>query len=168
MRDLAAFGIAFSAMQEHECFVQMNDVSNSPDAFLMVKVNEDTNEIAPVELTIYARSKVGLPDKSLLEKLTEKHGKFQKLPIGYFLLIHLGIGLEIDYDEIHQKLREISPNFFVFSIQEISNHPDTIARVVSYYPKLDVLDINIGAICDKLSKGSQFGVVFTKRGCPPK
>src|SRR5436190_12963149 len=70
IRDIAVFGLAFYSMQEHKCFVQMNDLSDSPDAFLMRPVSEETYETAPIEITFYGRSKIGLPKKSLLEKLS--------------------------------------------------------------------------------------------------
>lgn len=51
LRDLAVLGLSFHAMQEHPCFVQMNILDDSPDAFLMTHVSEETSEIAPVEIT---------------------------------------------------------------------------------------------------------------------
>lgn len=168
IRDLAVFGLAFYAMQEHRCFVQMNNLSDSPDAFLMRPVSDETNEIAPIEITFYGRSKIGPPQKQLEDKLSEPGGKFQKLPQGYWLLIHIGKDLTVDHQAIANKLSEMNAEFNVFSVQEISNYPDTIARVVSYNPKLEGYDINIGAICHKLSKTDIPGTLTVERGRPPK
>ena len=168
LRDLAVFGLAFYTMQEHPCFVQMNTLDDSPDAFLMRPISDETQETAPIEITFYGRNKLGLPEKSLEEKLSEKGGKFQKLPQGYWLLIHIGKGLEIDHQAITDKVLSLSAKFNVFSVQEVSNHPDTIARVVAYNPKLETYDINIGAVCHKLSKTKIPGTLTVKRGRKPK
>ena len=168
LRDLAVFGLAFYTMQEHQCFVQMNDINDSPDAFLMRPVSEETHEIAPIEITFYGRNKIGLPKKSLLDKLSEPGGKFQKLPNGYWLLVHIGKGLAVDHQAIAAKLSVINANFNVFSVQEVSDYPDTIARVVSYNPKLEAYDINIGGVSHKLSETDIPGTVTVERGRKPK
>lgn len=166
IRDLAIFGLAFYSMQEHSCFVQMNNIEDSPDAFLMRPVSEDTQEIAPIEMTFYGKNKVGLPDKSLEEKLSEVGGKFY-LPAKYWILIHLGMDLDVNHDAVSAKLLSMNPELRAFSIQEISRHPDTIARVVSYAPKLEAYDINIGAICNKLSQTDLPGTLTVKKGKKP-
>ncbi|MCB9801596.1 MAG: hypothetical protein H6774_00750 [Pseudomonadales bacterium] len=150
-------------MQEHSSFVQMNNIDDSPDAFLMRPVSEDTQEIAPIEMTFYGKNKVGLPNKSLEEKLSEVGGKFY-LPAKYLILIHLGMDLDVNHNAVSAKLLSMNPELRAFSIQEISRHPDTIARVVSYAPKLEAYDINIGAICHELSRTNIPGNVIVKRG----
>lgn len=167
IRDLAIFGLAFYTMQEHPCFVQMNAIDDSPDAFLMRPVSAETQEIAPIEMTFYGRNRLGVPEKSLLEKLSERGGKFQ-LPSNYWILIHIGKGLEVDHQAITDKLLVLDTELKAFSVQEVSNHPDTIARVVSYSPKLEGYDVNIGAICDKLSKTKIPGTLTVEKGRPPK
>lgn len=167
LRDLAVFGLAFYTMQEHPCFVQMNNVDDSPDAFLMRPVSEDTQEIAPIEMTFYGRNRLGIPEKSLVDKLSEKGGKFQ-LPEGYWILIHIGKDLETNHQAITDKLLTLKNDLKAFSVQEISNHPDTIARVVSYSPKLEGYDINIGALCHKLSQTKIPGTLTAYKGKPPK
>ena len=154
-------------MQEHNCFVQMNTISDSPDAFLMRPVSGDTYEIAPIEITFYGRSRIGLPQKSLEEKLSEPQGKFQKLPQGYWLLIHLGKGINIDHQAITNRLFSLNAKFNVFSVQAISKHPDTIARFVSYNPRIEAYDVNIGGICHKLSLTDIPGKLTVKRGRAP-
>jgi len=168
LRDLAVFGLSFYTMQEYPCFVQMNTLSDSPDAFLMRPVSDETYETAPIEITFYGRSKVGLPKKSLRERLSEPGGKFQKLPQGYWLLIHIGKDLNIDHQAITNKLLALNAGFNVFSVQEVSNHPDTIARFVAYNPKLEAYDVNIGEICHKLSQTNIPGTLTVKKGRPPK
>ena len=168
LRDLAIFGLAFYTMQECPCFVQMNALSDSPDAFLTRVVSEDTYETAPVEITFYGRNRIGLSEKSLEDKLSEVGGKFYKLPNGYWLLIHIGKNLQVNHQAIADKLSAIKAKFNVFSIQEISNHPDTVARFVAYNPKLEAYDINIGTICHKLSKTKIPGTLTINKGKPPK
>jgi hypothetical protein len=167
IRDLAIFGLAFYTMQEHPCFVQMNAIDDSPDAFLMRPVSTETQEIAPIEITFYGRNRLGVPEKSLVEKLSERGGKFQ-LPSDYWILIHIGKGLRVDHQAITNKLLALDTELKAFSVQEISNHPDTIARVVSYSPKLEGFDVNIGAICHKLSKTKIPGTLTAEKGRPPK
>jgi len=167
LRDLAIFGLAFYTMQEHKCFVQMNTISDSPDAFLMRPVSGNTYEAAPIEITFYGRNRVGLPKKLLVDKLSEPKGKFYKLPEGYWLLIHLGKNLKVNYQAITDKLLSMDAKFNVFSIQEISNHPDTVARFVAYSPKLEAFDVNVGGICNKLSQTKIPGTLTIKRGKPP-
>lgn len=167
LRSLSIFGLGFYTMQEHPCFVQMNDLSDSPDAFLMRHISEETTEIAPIEITFYGGSRVGLPNKSLEEKLSEQGGKFQKLPKGYWLLVHIGRGFDVDHQAIAKELSQRHADFNVFSIQETSSHPDTIARFVAYNPKLEGYDINIGGVCHKLSQSDIYGTVTTKKGRKP-
>ncbi len=168
LRDLAVLGLSFHAMQEYPCFVQMNTLDDSPDAFLMRRVSQEGNEIAPVEITFYGRNKVGTPTKPLLEKLSQPGDKFDKLPPGYWLLVHVGSGLDIDYQAISSHLIARKAQFGMFSIQEVSGHPDTIARVVRYNPELEAHDINIGEISYNLSKSKGRGIVTVMRGRVPK
>lgn len=167
LRDLATFGLSFYTMQEYPCFVQMNTLSDSPDAFLARLVSSDTYETAPIEITFYGRNRLGLPKKSLENKLSKPGGKFQKLPEGYWLLIHLGKNLKVDHQAITNKLLSMSAKFNVFSIQEILNHPDTIARFVAYNPRLEAYDINIGEVCHKLSQTDIAGTLTINKGKAP-
>jgi len=169
LRDLAIFGLASFTMQERPCFVQMNALSDSPDAFLTRIVSEDTQEIVPVEITFYGRNRLGLSEKSLEDKLSEVGGKFYKLPNGYWLLVHIGKNLQVNHQAITDKLLSMSAKFNVFSIQEISNHPDTVARFVVYNPKLEAFDVNVGGICYQLSQTRIPGTLtIKKRGRHPK
>ena len=151
-------------------FVQMNDRDSSPDAFIMRVSSDDPtiNEIGPVEITFYGRSRVGLPKQSLADKLSGKGGKFWKLPPQYCLLIHIGRGLQVNHKEVAGRLSKISIDFQVFSIQEISDYPDTIARLVSYRPEYTSKDIDIGEACYKLQKSGIPGIITQVRGRPPK
>ncbi|HBB03945.1 TPA: hypothetical protein DCZ39_03520 [Patescibacteria group bacterium] len=167
LRDLAILGLSFYTMQEYSCFVQMNRLTPSPDAFLARIVSEDTYEIAPIEITFYGRSRIGLPKKSLVEKLSELGGKFQKLPNGYWLLIHIGKDLDVDHRAIRSKLLSLNAKFNAFSIQEISNHPDTISSFVAYTTQLEFYDINVGEICDKLSQTKIPRTLTIKKGRAP-
>lgn len=168
LRDIAVFGLSFYTMQEHPCFVQMNTLDTSPDAFLARVVSDDTYETAPIEITFYGRNKLGVPEKSLEDKLSQVGGKFYKLPKGYWLLVHIGKGLEVNHQAIADKLSQTKAGFNVFSIQEVSNYPDTIARFVAYNPKLEAYNVNIGAICHKLSQTKIPGELTIKKGKPPK
>jgi len=167
LRGLSIFGLCFYTMNAHPCFVQMNNLSDSPDAFLARPVSKDTNEIAPIEITFYGRSRIGLPEKKLEEKLSELGGKFYKLPEGYWLLIHIGKNLEVNHQAIRDKLLAINAKFDVFSVQEVSDHPDTIARFIVYNPKLDAYDVNIGGVCHKLAKTKIPGILTIEKGKAP-
>ena len=167
LRGLSIFGLSFYTMQEHSCFVQLNDLSDSPDAFLTRVVSEDTYETAPIEITFYGRSRVGMPKVSLLEKLSDKKGKFYKLPEGYWLLIHLGRGVKVDHQEISDKLLSMNAKFNAFLIQEVATHPDTVARFVAYTPKFEAYDVNVGGVAYKLSKTKIPGNLTIEKGKPP-
>ena len=170
LRDLAIFGMCLYESHGTPFFVQMNSIDSSPDAFVM-RVSPDeptTNEIGPIEMTFYGRSRLGLPKQSLMEKLSEKGGKFWKLPPQYCLLIHIGRGLQVKNEEVVSYLSKVNANFQVFSIQEVSNYPDTIARVISYRPEYVSRDINVGEVCYKLKKSNILGAVTQIRGRPPE
>jgi len=92
LRDLAVFGLSLYAFGGKPYFVQMNTQDTSQDAFIMQQssIDELTADIGPVELTYYGNNRNGKPKETLLERLTAKGGKFQKLPEGYSLVIHIG------------------------------------------------------------------------------
>lgn len=172
LKSLAVFGLCSYEMSGTPFFVQMNYKDSSPDTFIMrVSPDDPTiNEIGPVEITFYGRSRVGLPKQSLADKLSEKGGKFWKLPSRYCLLVHIGKGLQVDHEEVVSRLSEVDIDFQVFSIQEISDYPDTIARLVSYRPEYasESKDINIGEACYKLQKSGIPGIITQVRGRSPK
>lgn len=164
LRDIAVFGLAFYTMQNHPCFVQMNTLSDSPDAFLTRVISENTHETVPIEITFYGRSRIGLPKKPLDEKLSQIGEKFYKLPEDYWLLVHIGKDLIVDHQALTDKLLTKKAKFNIFSVQEISNHPDTIMRFIAYNPKLEAYDINIGGICNKLAQTKIPNILTIKRG----
>ena len=79
-------------------------------------------------------------------------------------MVHIGKGLEVNHQAIAGKLSAIKARFNVFSVQEVSNHPDTIARFVAYNPKLEAYDVNIGALCHKISKTKIPGTLTINKG----
>lgn len=161
-RDIAIFGACIYEMTGQPTFVQMNDKSTSPDAFLLQKseTDETTNNVAAVEITFYGQNKLGVPEESLADRLSKKGGKFQeKLPPNYWLLIHIGKGLEPNHLEVTERLNEMNAQFSVFSIQEVSSHPDTILRFVIYNPACKTKDINIGKVFYDFSKSNIPGEV---------
>lgn len=169
-RDLAIFGLCLYQLFRTTFFVQMNNLSASPDAFVMRAQPENplTHEIAPVEITFYGRNKLNFPDESLFARLTKTNGKFRKLPPGYWLLIHIGLRYEEDLRPILNFLQNNNSLFFVFSIQEVENNSgNTVARFVSYQPRLEIVDIDIGEAADLLKHSSAHGTVIQKRGYPP-
>jgi hypothetical protein len=170
-RDIAIFGACMYEMTGQSTFVQMNSKSDSPDAFLLQQSETDktTHNVAPVEITFYGRNKIGPPDESLADRLAKVGGKFQaKLPPGYWLLVHIGISLAPDHLEVSRRLKEMDAQFGVFSIQEISNYPDTILKFVAYNPDCKTKDINIGEIFYNLSKSNIPGTATQIKGFPPK
>lgn len=156
LRDLAVFGLSLYVFGGKPFFVQMNSKDASPDAFIMQEssTHELTADIGPVELTYYGPNRNGKPQQTLLERLTAKGGKFQKLPEGYALVIHIGPNENVDHQTITDHLTSVGAKFHVFSIQEVSSHPDTISRLVVYSPECKYIDVNIGEVCDKLSKST--------------
>lgn len=170
-RDVAIFGACIYDLTGQPTFVQMNDKSDSPDAFLLQQsaTDETTNNIAPVEITFYGGNKVGGPDESLADRLAREGGKFrEKLPPGYWLLVHIGTGLQVDHSEVARRLQEINAQFGVFSIQEVVSYPDTILRFVTYNPGAETKDINIGEVFHGFSSSNVPGEVTQVRGFPPK
>lgn len=168
LRDIAVFGTAMYDLYGTPFWVQLNTQNDSPDAFVMRPSpdNESEADIGAVELTFYGRSKLGLPKKTLAEKLSEPRGKFSKLPDQYCLVVLIGRGLEVDHLAVTAKMKEIDAKFQVFSIQEVSTHPDTIVRFVVYSPNCMTKDINIGELWDRLRKDKVYGTLTQKRGNP--
>jgi hypothetical protein len=170
LRGLSIFGLCLYELYKTPFFVQMNRRDSSPDAFVM-RVSPDnptTSEIGQVEITFYGRSKVGLPEESLAHRLNAKGGKIWKLPLNYCLLIHIGRDLQVNHEEVYDCLNKAKTDFQAFSIQEISNYPDTIARVCIYRPKYISKDINLGEVCHKLKESNILHIVTAIRGKQPK
>lgn len=172
-RDIAIFGACIYDLTGQPTFVQMNDKSDSPDAFLLQKseTDETTNNIAPVEITFYGGNKLGIPDESLADRLAKEGGKFrEKLPPNYWLLVHIGEGLNVDHLEVARCLQEMDAQFGVFSIQEIpkNNLGDTMLRFVKYNPECVTKDINIGEVFHGFSGSEIPGEVTQVWGSPPK
>ncbi len=170
LKSLAIFGLHLYEMSGTPFFVQMNSKDSSPDAFIMrASPNDSTiNEIGPVEITFYGRNKIGLPKQSFTDKLSAKKGKFWKLPSIYCLLIHIGRDLHVNHEELFSCLAKVNINFQVFSIQEISDYPDTISRIISYRPEYKTKDVNIGKVCYELQKSDIYGIATQIRGRSPK
>lgn len=170
-KDISIFGACIYDLTDQPTFVQMNDKSDSPDAFLLQQsaTDETTNNLAPVEITFYGGNKRGLPNESLADRLAKKGGKFrEKLPPGYWLLVSIGTGLNVDHLEVSRCLQEMNAQFGVFSIQEVANYPDTILRFVTYNPECKSKDINIGEVFHSFSGSNILGEVTQVRGFPPK
>jgi hypothetical protein len=170
-RDIAVFGACIYKLTGEPTFVQMNNKSDSPDAFILQQstTDETTANIAPVEITFYGGNKLGAPTESLVDRLSKAGGKFQeKLPPDYWLLVHIGVGLTVDHQAVTDRLLEMKANFGVFSIQEVSNSPDTILRFVVYNPECRTIDVNIGEVFHDLSESNIVGTLTQARGMPPK
>jgi len=172
-RDIAIFGACIYDLTGQPTFVQMNDKSDSPDAFLLQKseADETANNVAPVEITFYGGNKLGIPDESLADRLSKEGGKFrEKLPPDYWLLVHIGAGLNVDHLEVAHRLKEINAQFGVFSIQEIPKNAlgDSMLRFVKYNPECVAKDINIGEVFHSFNGSEIPGEVTQVRGYPPK
>lgn len=168
LRDIAIFGTVMYDVYDTPFWVQLNTKNDSPDAFIMrpSPVNDGEADIGAVELTFYGRNKLGLPTKTLAEKLSEPKGKFSKLPDQYCLVVLIGKGLEIDHLAVTSKMKEIGAKFQVFSLQEASDYPDTVVRFVVYSPECMTKDVNVGELWDKLRKNKVYGTLTQKRGNP--
>lgn len=168
LRDIAVFASAMYDVYGTPFWVQLNTKNDSPDAFVMRPSPDVVGDadIGAVELTFYGRNRLGLPKMSLADKLSEPKGKFSKLPDQYCLVVLIGKGLDVDHPAVTNKMKEMNAKFQVFSIQEISNAPDTNIRFVDYCPVYRTKDINIGKAWDKLRKDKVFGTLTQKRGNP--
>ena len=85
---------------------------------------------------------------------------------GHFGFSESGKGLEIDHLAVTEKMKAINAKFQVFSIQEVTNSPDTTIRFVAYSPICKSKVINIGEVWYRLRKDKVFGTLTQKRGIP--
>lgn len=117
--------------------------------------------IFPVEITTFS----GASSETLLEQLKRTKIKpgIHALSKEDLLLVNLGVGLDVDYEPIRDYLNENKTPFAVWTIQEISKHPDTIARVVSINPELREIVVNVGEAADSLGKLKIGDVLRTSR-----
>lgn len=137
-----------------------------PDAYIARLPNEHgTLEVGTVEITTYFRRDGKLPKKTLLDqlKLTKTFEGYHKYGEHDVVLVHIGIGIEIDSEEIWQYLTRIKAPYQLWLIQEVSNHPDTIAELTMCYPHRDKQRINIGKVAyEQKSKGISSGTLVAR------
>lgn len=135
-----------------------------PDAILM-QPSIDTygdRDITQLEITRY----IGSPRESLLQQLI-RSGKtpkgWHKYNENYIMVVNVGIGLAVDYPEITDYLNKNNTPFPVWTVQEISSHPDTIAKVTIVNPEIYEMTINIGEAAYLFNKLKLPGVIVSKR-----
>jgi len=140
-----------------------------PDVILMQpsKLIKGQLDITLVEVTSYIKR----PKESLLDQLKRSKIKpgIPYLSENYILVINVGIGLEIDYEPWRDYLNE-NKNLFpypIWTFQQISNYPDTIARVVIVNPKIITMDVNIGESAFLWKKSKMPDVLNTRRVANP-
>lgn len=117
-----------------------------PDVILMQPsaVKKGQLDITLIEITTY----IGRQKESLLEQLKRKKIKpgISSFSENYILVVNIGVGLEVDYEPLRDYLNanvKLFP-FPIWTFQEISNYPDTIAKIVIVNPKIAKIDVNIG------------------------
>ncbi len=134
-----------------------------PDVILM-QPSKDVKgqlDIILVEITSF----IGDPQESLLEQLKRTKTKpgIHTLSEEYILVVNVGVGLNVEYKLIRDYLNENNTPFPVWTIQQISNYPDTIANVVIINPELREIDINVGEVAYLFGKSGWADVLHTMR-----
>lgn len=133
-----------------------------PDLIFMQQGKNGQREITQVEITSYViRSK-----ESLLEQLrrTKTPPGITLFSENYILLVNVGVGLEVDYEPIRDYLNQNKKiRFPVWTLQEISSYPDTIAKLVIVNPQISELEINIGEVAHRFGELDLPGVIHSKR-----
>lgn len=69
----------------------------------------------------------------------------------------------LNINTIRDYLNENNTPFPVWAIQQISNYPDTIAKVVIINPELHEIDINVGEAAYLFGKSGWADVLHTRR-----
>jgi hypothetical protein len=140
-----------------------------PDVILMQpsKTKKGQLDITLVEITSYIRE----PKESLLDQLKRNKIKpgISNLSENYILAINIGIGLETDYEPLRDYLNaniKLFP-YPIWTFQQISSYPDTIARVVIVNPEIITMDVNIGESAHLWKEAKLPGVINTKRIANP-
>lgn len=117
-----------------------------PDARLMQRSTETAGQMDLTDLEITTFNGKG----NLLEQLqsTKVPKAYHILDEHYILVIDVNPGVAVDYKQISEYLESVNAKYPVWAIQEVSNDPDTIARLTIINP-LDgkgpsVMDINVG------------------------
>lgn len=133
-----------------------------PDVILM-QPSKDVKgqlDIILVEITSF----IGDPKESLLEQLKRTKTKpgIHTLAEEYILVVNVGVRLNVDYKSIRDYLNENNTPFPVWTIQQISNYPDTIAKVVIINPELREIDINVGEAAYLFEKSGGSNVLQTR------
>lgn len=149
----AVLALALLRMTGEPTYVQLSK-REPPDVFIMqlsqrVKGQMD---VMSIEITTYART----PSESLLDQLkrTKLKPGIPVLTEEEALLVNIGVGLDVDYEELNDYLNAERVPCQVVTIQEVSNYPDTVARVVFVNPELQMTDINIGEVAARASSSS--------------
>lgn len=159
----AVLAMAQSKLSGNPTYVQLHK-DEPPDVILM-QISKDIKgqlDILPVEITTYA----GQPKGSLLEQLKRTKVKpgIHVLPKECYLVVNVGIELDVEYEPIMEYLNENETPFHVITIQQVSNYPDTIARVVFINPKFRKIDINIGKeAANTVRQSASIDVLCTRR-----
>lgn len=115
-----------------------------PDVLLMQPSKEEKGQmdITLLEITTY----VGQPRETLLEQLkrTKAPKGFHKYSENYVIVVNIGIGFEVDFEPTRKYLNENGVPFPIWTLQEISNFPDTIAELVIVNPNTKKIRVNVG------------------------
>ena len=128
-----------------------------PDLLLMQQSKTGQRDITQIEVTSY----VGSPKETLLEQLIRKKIKpgINLYSENYIFLVNVGIGLNVNYRELRDYLNSNKIPFPVWTLQEKSLHPDTVAKLIIVNPKIYETEINIGEAEDTFSKLKLPGVI---------
>jgi len=115
-----------------------------PDVLVLQPSNKIKGQmdISLLEITTY----VGQPKDTLLEQLkrTKCPPNFHKYSERYVIVVNVGIGLEAQFEPIRKYLNENKTPFPVWTLQQISNYPDTLAELVIINPETKRIKVNVG------------------------
>lgn len=137
-----------------------------PDAFITSYPDSNGNlNIGAIEVTSYVRNNGKLPKLGLLDQLkaTKTFENFHKYGEHDLVLVHVGIGLPINTQEVISYLKTIEAPYQLWFIQEASNYPDTIAELTLCYPISEKVRLNIGEAALEYKQNRIPGTLVAKK-----
>ena len=166
-RSVAILCFAMFVLNKNPWWLQLCK-DDPPDALIMRQspTVKGDHDILGVEVTSYVRSKMGMPDRSLLDQLkeTKMFKEYHKYTDHDVILVHLGTGLRPDFNEVQKYMAEIKAPYEAWFIQEIQSTPDTIVKmIICNYELARQTEVNIGEAWNNMIKAKVFSTVKTVR-----
>ena len=166
-RSVAILCFAMFVLDKNPWWLQLCK-NDPPDALIMRQspTVKGDHDIMGIEVTSYVRNKIGMPYRSLLDQLkeTKMFKKYHKYTDHDAILVHLGVGLQPDFNEIQKYMAEIKAPYEAWFIQEIQSVPDTIVKMVICNSELArQIDVNVGEAWNNMMKAKVFSTVKSVR-----